>query len=112
LGDETVFVLYAAEPTCKADDATTSWRVPRGTVLEITVRFSKSTHLADLGFDISKFEKTSDREFPGIAYYNDSNNGVLIEAAGLTIRSITYYGSAKDEHLSCKSAKDVKKVKP
>jgi len=39
LPDKTVFALYAEEPTCRNDDATTSWKVPRDTVIEITLTF-------------------------------------------------------------------------
>lgn len=61
---------------------------------------------------MTKFEKTLDKEFPSTAYYNSSNDGILIEGAGSMTRSITYYGAAKDGDLSCKSAKGSKTVKP
>jgi len=112
LDNERVFVMFADELTCRSDDATNSWRVPRGTVIEITVRFSKAMQLSDLGFDLSRFEKTLDKEFPSIAYYNNSNDGILIESAGPETRSVTYYAASKDDNLNCKYAKDPKTVKP
>jgi hypothetical protein len=41
LGDEVVFILYATDSTCKNDGPTTAWKVPVGTVIEISVHFKQ-----------------------------------------------------------------------
>src|SRR5690242_15498437 len=53
LGEETVFIFYAAEPTCKPGDRATTWKVPAGTVLEIGVHFKRDRLLSELQVDLS-----------------------------------------------------------
>ena len=101
LGTETVFVLYASEPICKKDGPTTSWRVPRDTVIEINIRFKTERQLSDLGFDLTKFERTVDKELPGWVYYNNREDGVEIEGTDKTAIAVNYFQTAKDKKLRC-----------
>src|ERR1051325_3907752 len=65
LGEEKVFVLYATDSNCINNGATTAWKVPVDTVIEIGVHFKEDRPLSALGFDLSKFEKVEDVHLPG-----------------------------------------------
>lgn len=110
LDDEIVFVLYSTDASCKNDDATTAWRVPVGTVIEIGVRFKEDKPLSELEFDLSTFVRVEDKHLPGWIYYVNLEEGVRVEGGLKTASSITYFQSAKDNHLHCPSA-DNKKPK-
>ena len=110
LDDEIVFVLYSTDANCKNDDATSAWRVPVGTVIEIGVRFKEEKPFSELKFDISKFERVEDKHLPGWIYYVNLDEGVRVEGGLKTASSVTYFQSAKDNHLHCPSA-DNKKPK-
>lgn len=101
LGSETVFVLYASEPVCKKDSATTAWKVPRDTVIEINVRFKTERQLSDLGFDLSTFERSVDKELAGWVYYNNREDGIEIEGTDKTAIAVNYFQTAKDKNLRC-----------
>jgi hypothetical protein len=108
LGEEIIFVLYATDSHCKNDDATTAWRVRVGTVIEIGVHFKKDKLLSELPFDLSKFERVEDEHLPGWIYYVNIDEGVRVEGGLKTASSVTYFQSAKDNHLSCRSINKVK----
>jgi hypothetical protein len=101
VGEETVFVLYAAEATCKNSDARNRWKVPAGTVIEIGIQFKNERELSDLGFDLSKFEKVEDKELPGWIYYLNLKEGIRIEGGLRTVSGVTYFQSANDNYLRC-----------
>ena len=105
LPDEIVFVLYSTDATCKNDEATTSWKVPVGTVIEIGIRFKQDKPLSELDFDLSKFKTDNDEHLPGWIYYVNLEGGVRIEGGLETASSITYFQKAKDNHLRCPSVK-------
>lgn len=101
LTDKTVFVLYAAEPTCRNDDANTSWRVPRDTVIELSIYFKTPQSFSALDIDVTKYDRVPDKELHGIVYLSDYAQGIRMETSGDTVREITYYPAAKDDHLRC-----------
>jgi len=104
LGEEIIFVLYARDSSCKNDDATTAWKVPVGTVIEIGVRFREDKLLSELQFDLSKFERVEDKHLHGWIYYVNVDEGVRVEGGIKTASSVTYFQSAKDNHLRCPPA--------
>src|SRR6185369_12607328 len=104
LAEETVFVLYASDSSCKNDDSTGAWKVPVGTVIEIGIHFKEDKELSQLGFDLSKFKKVEDKHLPGWIYYWNLEEGVRIEAGLKTASGVTYFQSAKDNYLRCPSA--------
>jgi hypothetical protein len=101
LSDKTVFVLYAGESTCRNDDATTSWKVPADTVIEITVHFTTAQSFSALDIDVSKYDRVPDKELHGLVYLSDYAQGVRMETTGNNVRAITHYPAAKDDHLCC-----------
>lgn len=105
LNEEIIFVLYATDSGCKNDDATTAWKVPVDTVIEIGVRFKEDKLLSDLQFDLSKFEKVEDEHLPGWIYYVNLDEGVRIEGGLRTASSVRYFQSAKDTYLRCRPLK-------
>ena len=101
LPDKIVFVLYADEPTCRNDDATTSWKAPRDTVIQLTVRFKTPETFAALDIDVTKYDRTPDKELHGLDYLSDYGQGVKMETSGDTVSAITYYSEKKDDNLRC-----------
>lgn len=108
LGEEIVFVLYSTGATCSNDGATTMWKVPIGTVIEIGVHFKEDKSLSQLGFDLSKFQRVEDQHLPGWIYYVDLEEGVRVEGGLRTASGVTYFQSAKDNYLRCPSANETK----
>jgi hypothetical protein len=104
VGEEIVYVLYATDSSCKNDDAATAWKVPVGTVIEISVHFKEDKPLSQLGFDLSKFKKVEDEHLPGWIYYVNLDEGVRVEGGLKTASGVTYFQSAKDNYLRCPSA--------
>jgi len=98
---DLVFALYADEPTCRNDDATTSWKVPRDTVIQITVSFKTPQQFSTLDIDVTKYDRVPDKELHGLIYLSDYAQGVRMETSGDTVREITYYPAAKDDNLRC-----------
>lgn len=108
LDEEIVFVLYATDSCGKNDGATSAWRVPVGTVIEIGVRFKEDKPLSELPFDLSKFKRVDDKHLPGWIYYINLDEGVRVEGGLKTASSVTYFQSAKDNHLRCPSANEIR----
>ena len=101
LPDKTVFALYAEEPACRNDDATTSWKVPRDTVIEITLTFKTPQLFSALGIEVAKYDRVPDPELHGLVYLTDYAQGVRMETSGNTVRAITYYAAKSDDNLRC-----------
>ena len=101
VSDKTVFVLYAEEPTCRSDDAASSWKVPRDTVIEITVHFKTPQPFSALDIDVTKYDQVPDKELHGLVYLSDYAQGVRMETSGDTVRAITYYPAATQDNLRC-----------
>ena len=101
LPDKTVFVFYADEPTCRNDDVTTSWKVPRDTVIQFTVRFKTPQTFSALDIDVTKYDRVPDKELHGLVYLSDYVEGIRMDTSGDTVRGITYYPAASDAKLRC-----------
>jgi hypothetical protein len=101
LPDKTVFALYAGEPACRNDDATTSWKVPADTVIQFTVNFKTPQSFSALDIDVRKYDQVPDKEVHGLVYFSDYAQGVRMETSGDMVRAITYYPAATDDHLRC-----------
>ena len=101
LSEKTVFVLYADMPTCRNEDATTSWKVPRDTVIQITINFKTPQSFSALDIDVTKYDRVPDKELRGLVYLSDYDQGIRMETSGDTVRRITYYPAATDDNLRC-----------
>lgn len=104
-GDETVYVIYANGLPCnkpeERDWRVGGWKVPRDTVIEITVYSKKNQNLPDLKIDESKYKKIANEELPGVFYYINVEEGIKIEVDGDAIGGVTYFHTSTDAHLSC-----------
>ena len=101
LKDKTVFAIYSDGPACKNDDISNSWKVPRDTVIQITITFKTPQPLSVLDMDLTKYERVPDKEFPSLIYFTDYVEGVELETSGDSVRRIRYFRAAKDEQLRC-----------
>ena len=101
LEDKTVFAIYSDGPSCKNSDISNSWRVPRDTVIQITITFKTPQPLSILNTDLTKYERVPDKEFPSLVYFSNYVEGVELETSGESVRRIRYFKAAKDEQLRC-----------
>jgi hypothetical protein len=108
MGEEIVFVLYSTDSTCTIDGATTAWKVPVGTVIEIAVHFKEDKPLSQLRLDLSKFQKVEDEHLPGWIYYVSLEEGLRVEGGLETASGVTYFQGANDNYLRCPSANTTK----
>ncbi len=99
--EEIAFVLYASDSNCKNEDGANAWKVPLGMVIEIGVHFKKDKTYTELPIDLSKFERVEDKHLPGWIYYVNLEEGIRVEGGLYTASSVTYFQSAKDNHLRC-----------
>jgi hypothetical protein len=98
--NEVVFIVYAVGPPCGPDGAN-MWQVPRGTVVGITLSPKAELRFSDLHIEESNYKITDGGHVPGYTYYTDEKEGVKFEVTRGKVMSITYFHSAKDNHLRC-----------
>lgn len=98
--NEVVFVMYATGPPC-GSNGVNSWKVPKGTVVSVTVRSKNKLLLTALTLDLSKFEKSGGGHVPGYSYYSNQREGMSIEVYGDDVTGITYFAGDADIGLRC-----------
>jgi hypothetical protein len=95
--------IFFAEGHCGVGSS--SWDVPRGTVVSISVTPKpKTLKFADLQLDESKFKKERDKEVRDVIRYISEERGVTYEvdtSYDNEVTLITYYPAAEDTHLHC-----------
>jgi hypothetical protein len=86
---ENVFIEYT-RATCGKGG---SWNVPPDTVITVTVYPKKNQKIAEFQVSDTKFKKTQDLHMGNILYYDNEEEGLLIEADAYSndVRSVTYY---------------------
>ncbi len=100
LENEVVFIVYASGPPC-GTDGHSMWRVPRGTVVGLTVSPKRELRFSELHLDESKYKITDGGHVPGYTYYTDEEQGIKFEVTQGLVMSTTYFPAAKDSHLRC-----------
>jgi hypothetical protein len=100
LEKEVVIVQYAAGPPC-GTDGFHIWRVPRDTVLSITVAPRTDLRFVDLKLDMDKYKVTDGGHVPNYTYYTDDKEGIQVEVTQDLVMSISYFPGAKDKELRC-----------
>jgi hypothetical protein len=98
---ERVFITYSTGP-CNVKP-NNGWNVPELTVIDIMVLPDTKQRLADLKWDISKAERKSFAETPGLVNYTNTVDGIAItayESDGL-IDYFRYFPKSKDFSLKC-----------
>lgn len=113
--EEIVTILYSDTPLCNGY-LLRGYRVPRYTVIRITVRSTAPFPFSDLKLDSSKYRETSGGHTPDFSYFTDEEEGITYEVqwrimaksgedkGGERIRvvnNVTYGPAAKDKHLLC-----------
>ena len=103
LKDEIVHVSYANGLECgqseRREPRVGGWKVPRDTVVEITVRFRTDRPLSDFKID-ERYKKETD-EHSGLIFYTNLEGGVRIEGGKITVSSVSYFPAANDHSLRC-----------
>jgi len=105
--DEAVSVLYASGPPC-GSDAGSEWKIPKDTVVSITVSPKNRVYLAELKIDLAKYEHFNDTHRPNITTYLSRENGERIQVFQGEVMSITYFAPTSDEDLRCAQARQRK----
>src|SRR5882672_1849227 len=73
LGDDNIFIQYSEEPC--SDPRDPGWKVPKETVINISVYPKENLRFSELKVDQAKFVKTADPEINGVFYYFNENDG-------------------------------------
>jgi hypothetical protein len=97
---EAISILFASGPPC-GTNAENEWRVPRGTVISITVSPKTVVLLTTLNIDESKFEKFRDPHKLNRIEYRNRDEGQSISVVDNEVSSVTYFAAAKDLALRC-----------
>jgi hypothetical protein len=95
---EAVVLISYSTGTCHEGGI---WDVPRDTVERISVSPRKTFPITELQLKLSEFESVEDKNFPGIVYYNNAEEGIHIQTYQKNVTSIDYLPAANDEHLRC-----------
>ena len=98
LKEEIILVFFTSGPPCSPDN---EWRVPEGTVVEITVTPKVTQSLSELHFDESKLKKITDPRNPDAVKYVDAEAGRSINVKHGNVEFITYSPSVKERPLRC-----------
>jgi hypothetical protein len=111
LKDKSILIGYNNISGCDDKDSS-NWNVPKDTVITIAVTFFPQhwVKLSELKLDLSKFEKFSDEEFPGLFYYVSNEAGLNIATDDAVVSSIAYFPAKKDWHLMCREAAPNKRI--
>jgi len=95
---ETINISYSEKPCVDG------WNVPKGTVIDIRVIPKRKSALTDLNLDLNKYQKVVvipyDRhDQSGTVHYWNAEDGVDLEIWDGKVESMTYFPTAKDDHL-------------
>lgn len=98
---ERVIVSFSQYP-CPSDSSRQSraWNVRPGTVIEITRFLYKSQPISDFDVSSSRWKKTF-TDFLNEVIYGNAEEGIMLNTVNNKVEVITYYPSAKVQHLRC-----------
>ncbi len=106
---ERISVYYQGEPCVTGDSqgrpVRGGWNVSRDTVLSLRVHMKTKLKFSNLEIDRTKYKEARFPHGPNVVYYNNEEAGQSYEVDGDdgTVRSVSYYWTAKDERLRCSS---------
>lgn len=102
LPDFRVMVEFQNE-TC--DSEPRAWRVPKGTVLAITLSPRNEMRPSEFGLDLSKYKKREDGEIVGLEHYVSNEEGVTVDLYRGFVQNLFLYPRKSEENLRCKPSK-------
>lgn len=108
--NERVDITYSND-TC-TQGSRGMWNVQPDTVISIRVAPKTQLRLSDLQIDESKYKKTDGGHLAYVFYYTNEEEGVQIEEIKGEVANITYFPSAKDNHLRCSVASPLRVQAP
>lgn len=98
--EEAISVLFASGPPC-GSNADNEWRVPRGTVISMTISPKTRVLLSTLNIDESKYQKIHDPHDLNRIEYRDKEKGESISVVDDEISSFRYFAASEDFILHC-----------
>jgi hypothetical protein len=101
--EEAISILFASGPPC-GTNAQNEWRVPRDTVISITISAKRVVLLSTMNIVESKYEKLRDPHKLNRIEYRNKEEGESISVVDGEVSSFTYFASAKDFDLHCPSS--------
>jgi hypothetical protein len=100
LKNERVTIVYS-DGSC-VNSPSSEWNVPRDTVITIIRYPQTKLMLADLGIDLSKYEKSSNPHNPDSIDYTSKEEGVGVGArSNGEVVVVQYFPAATDSYLRC-----------
>ncbi|SRR5712692_6907192 len=102
LPDFRVMVEFENE-TC--DSEPRAWRVPKGTVLAITLSPRNEMRPSKFGLDLSKYKKREDGEIVGVEHYDSDEEGVTVDLYRGFVQNLFLYPRKSEDTLRCKPLK-------
>jgi hypothetical protein len=98
-GNETILIDYAKGQPCSGKS--NPWRVPRNTVVRISVTLNKGLPLSELRIDQIKYKKRSGGERAEDVYYVNEHDGETLRVFQGEVLDMSYFPALSDEHLRC-----------
>lgn len=102
LPDFRVMVEFENE-TCVS--APRAWRVPKGTVLALTLSPRNEMRPSEFGLDLSRYKKREDGEIVGVEHYDSDEEGVTVDLYRGFVQNLFLYPRKSDDTLRCKPLK-------
>jgi len=101
---EGISILFASGPPC-GSNAENEWRVPKGTVISISISPKTIVLFSTLKVDKSKYQKLKDpHQLNRIEYWNNEE-GESISVVDDEVSSFTYFAAARDSVLHCNGSR-------
>jgi hypothetical protein len=88
--------------TGDCERAPQSWRVPKDTVIFITISPRQPMTPSQFGLDLSKYRKRDDGEIDGLEHYTNEEDGVAVNVYAGTVLNLFLYPRKADEVMRCK----------
>lgn len=98
---ESVTIAYAPGLSCGIGAKYSQWKVPRNTVLTISVTLLRPLPFSKLAIDETKYTKTSGGHRPQDIYYIKNGGGESVRVFGGEVQDIDYYPAKSDYSLAC-----------
>lgn len=98
LPDFRVMVEFA-DKTC--DSRPRAWRVPKGTVVAITLSPRSEMRPSEFGLDLSKYNKREDGEIVGLEHYDSDEEGVTVGLYQGFVQNLFLYPRKSDNSRRC-----------